>query len=408
MRRTVMRDGASMVWLFPALAALLILAACIAPTEEPAVKAPSEKAQEKVPAEKKEAAPPTIPEKDRLPEIPPDKLPPRTRPKPDPSRDKYVREPVHVWVEEIVTPQKGPAYEPSPRITENYLKAYINRSGHPTVANSTQAAYRLEGSAKLQFQKQLTARDRPVAWKYSAEAVFRILDKNGDEVARFDIPEVHWENVRSEESTVLNLRRYLAKIAWENICQRNTSLGSPKIVGLINALSLEGDQELPTEQGKGPRAVTTDDVVKALADCGFETVPYLLEALTDDRIVRMEAKYPGLAGRNLDDLKIHHIADKALEEIFQKVSRMSLDTDQKARYIILKGWEREWARFCRTFAELEERQKAERAKTTAKEKTSSGAPGGTEEEPLEGKASQPGEKKDPVKNEGDTLKKDGG
>ena len=44
-----------------------------------------------------------------------------------------------------------------------------------------------------------------------------------------------------------------------------------------------------------------------------------------------------------------------IEEIFQKVSRMSLDIgastsdDMKLRRVILRGWEAEWRRFCKTY-----------------------------------------------------------
>jgi hypothetical protein len=69
------------------------------------------------------------------------------------------------------------------------------------------------------------------------------------------------------------------------------------------------------------------------------------------------------------------MADKVLEEIFQKVSRMSLETDARTRLVIVKGWENEWARFCPSFAALQARQReAQAARKATAEATAKEAP----------------------------------
>ena len=78
-------------------------------------------------------------------------------------------------------------------------------------------------------------------------------------------------------------------------------------------------------------------------------MPYMLEALSDTRSVLMRSNYPGLNEKNRSALKVFHIADKVLEEIFQKVSRMGLETTAKGRFRVMKGWEHEWRRFCPPF-----------------------------------------------------------
>ena len=104
-------------------------------------------------------------------------------------------------------------------------------------------------------------------------------------------------------------------------------------------------------QGATPEdaVATTEGVIARLADRGLAVVPYMLEALSDTRPVVMPSSYPGLSEENRSELTVSHIADKVLEEIFQKISRMSLATTEKERFRIMSGWEQEWRRFCPPF-----------------------------------------------------------
>jgi hypothetical protein len=73
----------------------------------------------------------------------------------------------------------------------------------------------------------------------------------------------------------------------------------------------------------------------------------------------VKAAYPGL--KVPTDLKIYHLADKTLEEIFQKVSRMELKTPPQLRFYIIAGWENEWRRFCKPFRESPEADRRKHA-----------------------------------------------
>jgi hypothetical protein len=349
----------------PRLSGAVLLSACLACGGWVAAEEPKEPKEPKgvegvegvevtpVPSEGAKAA-----EGERLPELPPDKLPPRTRRKPDPAKDSFQKPKVFTWVEERVTPSSGQTYEPEVRVTESYLRAYLRRAGHPIAGKAEEGAIRLEGEVKLGFHSELTALGRKVGWKYRGEASFRVFDANGEDLGSFEVPEFYQENVRSEESAVLNARRLLAKMAWENLYGKGSILGNQKVVFLIGALAIEDSDTLGLVDS-GPPPKTAEDIVAALAEIGFEAVPYLLEALTDERVVRIPSRYPGLAGGTLNLLKVYHVADKALEEIFQKVSRMDLGTPFRLRMVILKGWEKEWRRFCPSFAEEETGSKEE-------------------------------------------------
>jgi hypothetical protein len=304
------------------------------------------------------------PEKLKIPEIPKEKLPPRTRPKPDPEKTPYILQPVRVTIEEAVTSPKGDSYVPEP-VTLNYLSEYFRRAGHLVVGPGASAAYGVEGRVQLQFHSDLKVLGQPMGWKYRASASFRVLDGSGKELEHIEIPEVFRESVKSDKSAVVTTQRYLAKVIWDNLFYRGSVFADKKIQGLINALAQEGGEDGAPDLGlQGP--VTTGRVIQALADAGFKAVPYLLDALTDERIVRVDSEDPRLKGRNLDDFKIYHVADKALEEIFQKVSPMSLDTIAKERFVIIKGWEKEWRRFCKPYRESPSAPKEPRAEDPKK------------------------------------------
>lgn len=278
-----------------------------------------------------------------LPPLPAKDLPLQTRPKLDPARDQYVRVPVFVKIDEEIQPSLGPHYKPDVLVLKPYLERYLRRAGYPIVEKPEDAKFRVEGEFTGKFHSTLTVQGRIAGWKYKGASKLRISDSEGREIEVFDVPEVFQENVRSEESNVLHLRRYMAKLQWDRMVATGAVFTQKEALRWLSGLVSEVASDEPT---------TADDAISALVDMGFPAVPYLIEALTDTRIVRVESKYPGLRGRNLDDLRVYHIADKALEEIFQKVSRMSLDVSpimQPERSLIQKGWENEWKRFCKPF-----------------------------------------------------------
>jgi hypothetical protein len=317
------------------------------------------------------------PQESPIPEIPKDQLPRQTRPKPDPTKDQFAREPVFVWIEEKVQPKGGELAPAEPRVVQTYLQAYLQRAGFPVVESPKDAALLIEGTVELKFHAELTAFGRDVGWKYRGQGSFLVRNPQGQDRGSFEIPEVFRESVKSEESAALQARRYVAKVAWDNLFHRKTALSNQKVEALLNALAVEGGAENLEREGYVDRVESTEEVVNALADVGFPAVPYLLEAMTDDRPVRMPSSYPGVADRGANALRVFHIADKALEEIFQKVSRLGLDTEYKLRMLVLKGWEHEWKRFCPPFAQFSKQQEEARRRLTG-DRQSEG-PAGAEE-----------------------------
>ncbi len=304
------------------------------------------------------AAPPQVvvvesrPGPPMVPEIPQDQLPPRTRSAPDPAEQQYRRqETVSVRVAERVHPSDGKDYVPEVKVVENYLSEYFRRAGYAVLPTSEEVTYRIEGDVVADFADFLTFREQIIAWKYHCSVDVRVLDQKRQEVETIVIEDLDHVNARDEETCVLDLRRYVAKLLHDRLFLKGEVFTNAEITALFDALVVD---PLETEDPRSGEAV-----IHRLVDIGFPAVPYLLEALTDDRVVFAWTPYPGL--ENPDELKVYHVADKALEEVFQKVSRMHLKAKSHERYVMILGWQNEWRRFCPTFRDSPQRARRERA-----------------------------------------------
>ncbi|MCZ6795433.1 MAG: hypothetical protein O7J95_17660 [Planctomycetota bacterium] len=273
-----------------------------------------------------------------IPELPRDQLPPRTRAKPDPKK-QYVKETVYVKVAETARARRGKAYTPRVPVIQQYLGEYFRRAGYPVVSSAESADYRVEGSFETAFLKVITFREQVIAWKYRGKVTLQVLGRQGRVAQKIDVPEYTRDSVKDEKSCILDMRRYFAKELYDEMFNEGPVFANKPVAGLLAALNVD-----PLE---AEEPLSGNEIIQRLADVGLPAVPYLLEAMTDTGDVLAETEYPGLA--RLEDLKVYHVADKVLEEIFQKVSRMDLATDDYRRLIITLGWENEWRRFCPPF-----------------------------------------------------------
>jgi hypothetical protein len=320
-------------------------------------------------------------EPERLPEVPKDKLPPLTRPKLDPAKDQYLLEGVHVKIEETQKSSSGEVQAPRVPVIENYLKEYFRRAGHPIVDTPAGASWRIEGSFSGVFDKTLIFRGRTLAWKAQGSGKLRVLDRESRELEVWELPAFAREGLQGEPSAFLEVERYGAKLLWDRLTREGKVFTKHEVVALLESLApaeeakegkAEENREAKPEENKEARAqenkearegkaggetpaaasgLTAEEVARRLAERGLEAVPYLIDALTDTRTVRLPSSYPGLDRLGLEALKVYHVVDKALEDIFQKVSRMDLQTTEKHRYVVIRGWENEWRRFCPPFRE---------------------------------------------------------
>ena len=286
-----------------------------------------------------------------IPRLPAEQLPKRTRVRPDPAKSQVELDAIHVSIEEMAQTMVGKRYTPQTRVVENYLSEYLRRAGYRILENPARARYRISGRISTIFDTELILRNKIIAWKYAGTITAKLQDANGKVLQEIDIPEVFRLNVKSEKSAIWDLRRFLAHIIYSEICLKGAELTNGRIVKLIESLAVDSFDQVED--------IEASAVVEKLAGHGLEAVPYLLQALTDTRTVMVKAAYPGL--KVPTDLKIYHLADKTLEEIFQKVSRMELKTPPQLRFYIIAGWENEWRRFCKPFRESPEADRRKHA-----------------------------------------------
>jgi hypothetical protein len=309
-----------------------------------------------------------------IPKLPPERLPPRTGAKPDPEKEQFQRGYVNVKIKETVTPRQGDPYQPDPVIVEAYLAEYFRRAGFDVIEDAALADYRVQGEARCDYKESLIFRGQTFGLKFVGSASIEILDASGKSLGSVAIPPHDRDGALSEKKSpaaakaakdagaaksptdtpvaadgreehhvVKDFRRELAKLLWDRIFHQIKPFADPEIPHLLASLAQE---DLESDD-----PVDAKSIIDKLVRRRFEAVPYLIEALSDERPVLVSATYPGLTALNTDKLRIYHIADKALEEIFQKVSRMNLSTSKELRFVIIRGWEQEWRRFCKPFRE---------------------------------------------------------
>ncbi len=306
-------------------------------------------AQEKKPAQEQPQKKPQ--KKPPIPRLKAEELPKQTRSRPDPAKSQVELDTIQVDIEELAQTMDGTRYTPGTRVVQSYLEEYLRRAGYRVIREGAKARYRIRGKISTIFDKELILQNRIIAWKYAGSVAVELLDANAKVLQKVSLPEVFRLNVKNEKSAIWDLRRYLAHLVYTEICLEGKELGNSEIFGLLESLAVDSfEREEDVEAGV---------VVEKLADHGLAAVPYLLHALTDTRPVMANAKYPDL--KVPTDLKIYHLADKALEEIFQKVSRLELKTPARLRFYIIAGWENEWRRFCRPFRESPEPERRRHA-----------------------------------------------
>jgi hypothetical protein len=331
-----------------ALVAVLVIFATSSILALQEEKKPEKPAPEKPAPEKPAPEKPAGKKGDRpIPRLAKDQLPPRTRVAPDSAKSQFSSVPVYVTVKETATTSNGKSFVPEVAVVGNYLAEYFRRAGHPVLEKPEGAHYRIEGDIATIFDKPLTLRGQTIAWKYAGDARITVTDRNGKLLDTIEIPDVPRINVKSEKSAIWDLRRFLAHELYRKLFYQSEVFANREIVALVNALA--------TDPFESEVEVTADEVIQRLADKGLACVPYLLDGLSDSRGVLVESSYANV--KKPDDLKIYHIADKGLEEIFQKISRLNIETPDHLRFYVMRGWENEWRRFCPAFRESPEEKR---------------------------------------------------
>lgn len=207
------------------------------------------------------------------------------------------------------------------------------------LAPEEDARYRFEGRLSATFHQRLTMELGGVEqllehqWLAEFEGTLTDRGEEGSDAKErtevFAFPEPLLNGRTDEELARRDIRRRSATIIARDVT-RGEILGQPRIAGLLDALLDPFD----------PR--TFDEIERDLVDEGLPAVPYLLDALADERAVRLEGTYPGLEEWNREELKVHHIADRALSEILGRTAGLDLLSTKERRLRVIIGWTWAW------------------------------------------------------------------
>ncbi|MDE0959683.1 MAG: hypothetical protein OSB09_02790 [Planctomycetota bacterium] len=126
-----------------------------------------------------------------------------------------------------------------------------------------------------------------------------------------------------------DIRRRSATIISETML-RGPILGDPEIRGLLDALTDPLDGRFHNQ------------VLEEIVAHQERAVPYLIEALRDDRAVRLEGEYAGFSDLAEGELKVYHIVDKALTVLLDRASGLDPLSSDDFIQRVRTGWQWAW------------------------------------------------------------------
>ncbi|MCI0651574.1 MAG: hypothetical protein L0Z55_06810 [Planctomycetes bacterium] len=239
---------------------------------------------------------------------------------------------VHVAIEETLDG------EPT---EQNVATQLVTRAlvlhGYTPVADPSQARFLIEGKNTSTFFQDLKFRvlgqETHLEFQYEGEMSATVTDTTlaSGAAGRTETIEVPRERYGRTDGELAerDIRRLVASSATIKL-MRTKLLGDARVIALLDELN----------DPNGRRSF--NDIQRDIVAVGYPAVPYLLAALTDERVVQAKGEYPGLGADNRDRLCYYHIADRALGDILRRESYLALDSEEGYRIRVITGWTWVW------------------------------------------------------------------
>ena len=238
----------------------------------------------------------------------------------------------HVEIEEILD---GASTEFN--ITKLLLERSLSMHGFQLVARD-QADYVVVGTMTCDYFQDLTFefqdQEQHLEHQYHGKFAGHLISRSsgGEVVQDLSFPEPLMNGRTQMELAQRDIRRRSATIVAENLL-RGEILGDPEVRGLLDALTDPLDGRFYNQ--------IQDEIVQL----GARAAPHLLEALRDERDVRLEGTYPGFPDLIKGELKVYHIADLALRDILDRDSGLDPLSSDDYLIRIRTGWQWLWEDF---------------------------------------------------------------
>ena len=189
--------------------------------------------------------------------------------------------------------------------------------------------YLLSGELNCDFFQDLTfdfqGSSQHLEYQYHARFSGGIRDAQGREIQDLSFPEPMMNGRTDLALAQRDIRRRAATLIGSRTVGGAT-LGNVQIKGLLDALtdSLDGRK--------------WNVIVGELTAAGAPAVPYLLDALGDERSIQLPGSYPGFEDLKVGDLKIYHAADLALRDILDRDSFLDPDSTEDYLHRVRTAW----------------------------------------------------------------------
>ncbi len=217
-------------------------------------------------------------------------------------------------------------------ITQLILERGLSLHGFELVPRA-EAQFIISGSLTCDYLQDLTfdfqGASQHLEHQYHGKFDGTLTSVADQRVQELSFPEPLMNGRTDLELARRDIRRRAATLVSETML-RGPILGNRQVRGLLDALTDPLDGRFYNQ------------VIDEISQYGEVAVPYLLEALRDDREVRLEGDYPGFPDLKDGELKVYHVVDLTLREILDRNS--GLDPLASDDYIkrIRTGWQWLW------------------------------------------------------------------
>ncbi len=219
---------------------------------------------------------------------------------------------------------------------EELIRRELVYHGFRAVSDPKEARYVIDGALDVRFYQQLhfefMGQKTLLENQYKGEFEGTITDTRETDsekrVEKFHVPEQTYG--RTDDALARrDVRRKIGSDAAMKVVNTR-HLARDKVKSLLDALADPAETR------------TFNEIAAELVAIGQPAVPYLLDALRDDREVLVKGTYPGLDDETRELFRYVHVADLALEELLDSESEFSLSSDDDYEARIVTGWLWRW------------------------------------------------------------------
>jgi len=215
------------------------------------------------------------------------------------------------------------------------LVKFARLFGFPPVGKDEEPAYIVRGRIALAEIEPATFEGQVLEYKFQADIALQLAPgAGGAAVETFELPEFVTGAAEKDRALRNAVRAVALKLAQFMFYDGET-LGDPALRSLCGELLIENTEGL-----------LYNDVVEKLVAAGYRAVPFLIWNLNDSRKVELEGDLPRLREEDAGKVRVHHVANYALERIFGASTGLTVASGRREIGEATVEWQRRWRERC--------------------------------------------------------------